>query len=90
MRHDLPCKIEFHGRSYRGRTKDVSFLGVSVVVDRDFDQMNGPALVILKGITIKGWLVGVSRQGGRSVAQFRVESVDKGEEQWQALNLSGW
>lgn len=90
MRHDLQCKIEFHGRSYRGRTKDVSFLGLSVVVDRDFDQVNGPALVILKGITLKGWLVGVSRHGGRPVAQFRVESVDQGEEQWQALNLSGW
>ena len=85
---DLPCEIAFHGRSYAGRTKDLCFVGLAVVMDDDFEHESGPALVYLEGITLKVRLVSVCRQQGRAIAQFRVESVDKGEARWQALNVS--
>jgi cellulose synthase (UDP-forming) len=87
---ELECQVELHGRSYKGHTKDLSFLGLSVAIDEDFSHVKGPALISLKGITLKVSLIGVSRYGHRTLAQFRVESVDKGEEQWHALNMSGW
>ena len=87
---ELECQVELHGRSYKGQTKDISFLGLSVAIDEDFSHVKGPALVSLNGITLKVSLIGVSRYGHRTLAQFRVESVDKGEEQWHALNMSGW
>jgi hypothetical protein len=88
--HQLACEIQFHGRSYKGHTKDISFLGLSVAIDEDFNNTKGPALISLNGITLKVSLIGVSRYGRRTVAQFRVDGVDKGEEQWHALNMSGW
>jgi cellulose synthase (UDP-forming) len=90
VKRELECEIEFHGRSYSGRTNDISFLGLSVAIENAFTHVGGPALVFFEGITLKVSLVGVTRQGHRTVAQFRVEGVDKGEERWHALNMSGW
>jgi hypothetical protein len=89
-KRELECEVEFHGRSYSGRNKDISFLGLSVAVENDFSHVSGPALIFMEGITLKVSMVGVARQGRRTVAQFRVEGVDKGEERWHALNMSGW
>ena len=88
--HQLACDIEFHGRSYSGHTKDISFVGLAVVIDDAFDHVSGPALLFLEGITLKVSLIGVIRYRRRTIAQLRVESVDKGEGQWHALNVSGW
>ncbi|HEY7532942.1 MAG TPA: glycosyltransferase [Nitrospiraceae bacterium] len=88
--HQLDCDIQFHSRSYKGHTKDISFLGLSVAIDEDFTHTKGPALITIKGMVLKVSLIGASRYGRRTVAQFRVNSVDKGEEQWHALNMSGW
>jgi hypothetical protein len=52
--------------------------------------VEGRGLLALKGIVLKVALIGVIRRGGQSIAQFRVESVEKGERQWQALNMAGW
>jgi hypothetical protein len=87
--HQLECEIECDRRSYMGKTKDVSFLGLSVAVNGDFNPVSGAALIHLEGITLKSSLIGVTRRGRRAVAQFRVECVDKGEEQWHLLNTSG-
>jgi hypothetical protein len=61
-----------------------------VAIDDDFSHVNGHALVFLEGVTLKALLIGVARYGRQTVAQFRVESVDKGAEQWHALNTSHW
>ena len=90
MARQIECEIVFHGRSYSGRTKDFCFVGLSVAIDSGFTHVSGPALIVLDGVTLKVSLVGVTQQGRQPVAQFRVESVDKGEEQWHALNMSGW
>ena len=89
LMRQLECKIELHGRSYVGRTKDISFVGLSVAIDDAFSHVNGPALVFVEGITLKVSLIGAIRVGYHTIAQFRVEGVDKGEEQWQALHMSG-
>ena len=86
---ELECEIEFHGHSYAGHTKDISFAGLAVAIDDDFSHVSGPALVFLEGITLKTALIGIARYGHQTVAQFRVETVDKGEERWHALNMSG-
>jgi cellulose synthase (UDP-forming) len=88
--HQTACDIEVHGRSYSGRTKDISFSGLAVVIDDDFNHVSGQGLVSLQDITLKVALIGVVRYGNQTIAQFRVDSVDKGEEKWHALNSSGW
>ena len=88
LMHELECEIALHGRSYSGRTKDICYLGLAVTIDGEFEHATGPALVFLEGITLKASLSGVSRYRDQTVAQFRVESVDMGEAQWQALNLA--
>jgi hypothetical protein len=87
---ELACEVHLHGRSYKGHTKDISFLGLSVAIDEDFSHTKGPGLISLNEILLKVSLIGVSRYGYRTVGQFRVDGVDKGEEQWHALNMSGW
>lgn len=89
-KQQLACVIECHGRSYSGRTKDISFSGLAVVIEDDFTHVSGPGLISLQDITLKVALIGVIRYGNQTIAQFRVDSVDKGESQWHALNLSGW
>jgi hypothetical protein len=84
---NLKCKITFHGRSYAGRTKDISFIGLAIAVDGNVEHESGPALIFLEGITLKVWLIGVNRFRRHTIAQFRVEGVDKGKEQWHALNM---
>jgi cellulose synthase (UDP-forming) len=84
----LACHLEFHGRSYRGYTKDISFLGLAVTFQDEFTHVSGSGLLFLKGITVKVALIGVIRHERRTVAQFRVESVDKGEQQWHTLHMS--
>jgi cellulose synthase (UDP-forming) len=87
-RRQLRCSLDFHGRVYTGYTKDISFLGLAVVFNDEFDHGNGRGLLFLKDMTLKVALVGAVKRGRRTMAQFRVESVDKGKEQWHALNLS--
>jgi hypothetical protein len=85
----LPCNVEFLGRSYAAQTKDISFLGLAAVIDH-FPHVAGQGIVTFPGITLKITLVGVVRYGRQATAQFRVDGIDKGEEQWHALNSSGW
>ena len=59
-------------------------------MEEEFTHVSGSGLVMLEGITLKVALVGIIRQGGQTIAQFRVESVDKGEGQWHALIMSDW
>jgi cellulose synthase (UDP-forming) len=86
----LPCTVEFYGRAYAAKTQDISFSGIAVMFDEAFIHVSGRGLLALKGITLKVALIGVIRRQGRTIAQFRVESVEKGERQWQALNMAGW
>jgi hypothetical protein len=88
--HQQACDIEFHGRSYCGWTKDIAFSGLAVVIDEDFNHVRGNGLISLQGITLKVALIGVIRNDRRTIAQFRVDSVDKGEGEWHALNSSVW
>ena len=85
----LPCHLEFQGRSYSGYTKDISFLGIAMACNDDFANVSGPGLLSLKDIRLKVALIGAVRHGRRTVAQFRIESVEKGEKQWHALNMAG-
>ena len=82
--------MTFFDHAYRGKTQDISFSGLAVMFDEAFTHVNGRGLLTLKGIVLKVALIGLIRRGGRTIAQFRVESVEKGERQWQALNLAGW
>jgi hypothetical protein len=86
----LPCTVTFDDQPYSGRTQDISFSGLAVMFDGAFTHVNGRGLLALKNISLKVAPIGVIRRGGRSIAQFRVESVEKGERQWQALNMAGW
>lgn len=88
--HQQACSIEFRGRSYSGWTKDIAFSGLAVVIDEAFEHVSGPGLISLQGITLKVALIGVIRDEHRTIAQFRVDSVDKGEGEWHALNSSAW
>ena len=87
-RRQLRCSLDFHGHAYTGYTKDISFLGLAVVFTDDFDQDSGRGLLCLNDVTLKVALIGAVKRGRRTMAQFRVESVDKGEKQWHALNIS--
>jgi cellulose synthase (UDP-forming) len=87
---DIACELTFAGQVYTGRTQDISFSGLAVVIDEDFPHVSGQGLVSLQDIALKVALIGVIRHGSRTIAHFRVDSVDKGEEPWHALNLSGW
>jgi hypothetical protein len=82
--------VTFYDHAYRGTTQDISFAGLAVKFDEAFTHLDGRGLLALKDITLKVALIGVMRRGGRTIAQFRVESVEKGERQWQALNMAGW
>jgi hypothetical protein len=87
---ELPCSMIFYDHAYRGKTQDISFSGLAVKFDEAFTHVEGRGLLALKGIVLKVAVIGVIRRGGQSIAQFRVESVEKGERQWQALNMAGW
>ena len=84
--HQQACDFEFHGRSYSGWTKDIAFSGLAVVIDEDFTHVSGQGQIFLHEITLKVALIGVVRDEHRTIVQFRVDSVDKGEEKWDALN----
>ena len=88
--HDLACQLILSDRVHKGRTKNISFSGLAVVVDDDFTPTSGQGLLCLQEITLKVALIGVVRYRHQTIAQFRVDSVDKGEGQWHALNLSSW
>lgn len=85
---DLKCTVALHGRSYAGRTRDICFVGLAVTIDGDMELESGPALIFFDGMTLKVWLIKVNRFRRHTVAQFRVDGIDKGKEQWHALNTS--
>jgi cellulose synthase (UDP-forming) len=86
---NLACHVEFLGRSYAAETKDISFLGLAAAID-EFPHVAGQGILSFPGIRLKITLVGVVRYGRQAIAQFRVDGIDKGDEQWHALNSSGW
>lgn len=86
----VPCEIQFDGRSYSGQTKDVSFQGLAAIMDEDCTGISGQGLVSIKGIILKVKFISLARSGRKAIAQFRVDGVDKGERSWHALNSSGW
>lgn len=89
LSYEEPCEIDFGGRVYSGRTKNISFSGLAVLVDEDFSYVSGRGLILTRGSVLKAVLIGSTRYGNRTLLHFRIDSIEKGEERWQQLNLSG-
>jgi len=86
----LACDISLQGRSYSGHTRNISFSGLAVAIEGECLGNNGLGLISLQGVTLKVTLVGFLRSRHETIAQFRVDAIDQGEEQWRSLNLSEW
>jgi cellulose synthase (UDP-forming) len=85
---DLACKLDFGGLLYLGRTHDISFSGLTIVVNEAFDHRSGLGVVTLQDVSLKVALITVVKYGSQTLLHVRVDSVDKGEAKWRALNLS--
>jgi len=50
--------------------------------------MNGQGTLAMQDMLLKVALISKVKQGSQTILHFRVDSVDKGEVQWRALNQS--
>jgi len=86
--HDIACELNFAGLLYAGQTKDISFSGLSLVVNEAFHPLNGQGTLAMQDMLLKVALISKVKQRSQTILHFRVDSVDKGEVQWHALNQS--
>ncbi|WP_455378995.1 glycosyltransferase family 2 protein [Petrachloros mirabilis] len=86
---EVACEIDFGGRIFSGRTQNISFGGLAVLVDEDVPYMGGRGLIFIQGSVLKVALIGSARYDNRAILHFRIDSIEKGEERWQELNQSG-
>jgi len=85
----LSCEIQMHGRSYSGQTRNLSFSGLAVAIEGECPDRHSRGLLLLQGVVLKVELIDSMRSGSKTIAQFSIDGIENGEDQWRALNLSG-
>jgi hypothetical protein len=82
----LPCSVSWQGHQVPGRTVDVSYAGVRVLLSEAID-VNAEVLVqVPDGIWLRGRPVYVQEENSeRYLVGCKVELIERGEQQWQNL-----
>jgi hypothetical protein len=82
----LPCSVSWQDRQVLGRTVDVSYAGVSVLLSEAVD-VNAEILVQMPdGIWLRARPVYVQAENSeRYLVGCKVELIERGEQQWQNL-----
>ena len=84
----LPCTVSWPDRQVRGKTVDVSYAGVGVLLSEVVD-VNGEAKVqIPEGIWLRVRPVYLQQEhenGGRYRVGCKIEFIEHGEQQWMNL-----
>jgi len=82
----LPCTVSWQDHQVPGRTIDVSYAGVSVLLSEAVD-VNAEVLVQMPdGIWLRGRPVYVQEENSeRYLVGCKVELIERGEQQWQNL-----
>src|SRR3989442_1468476 len=82
----LPCSVSWQDRQVPGRTVDVSYAGVGVLLSEAVD-VNVEALVQMpEGIRLRAQPVYLQQENSeRYLVGCKIELIERGEQQW--LNL---
>lgn len=85
---NLPCTVSWQDRQVRGKTIDVSYAGVGVLLSEPIDVNVEAKVQIPDGIGLRVRPVYLQQEhdnGARYLIGCKIELVERGEQQW--LNL---
>src|SRR2546428_13975268 len=85
---NLPCTVIWQDRQGRGKTVDVSYTGLGVLLSEAVDVNVEAKVQIPEGIWLRvqpGYLRQENRNGERYQGGCKVELVERGEQQWMNL-----
>jgi hypothetical protein len=88
----LPCSVSWQDRQVPGRTVDVSYAGVGVLLSEAVD-VNGEVLVQMpEGIQLRARPVYLQQENSeRYLVGCKIELIERGEQQWMNLcYVSRW
>jgi cellulose synthase (UDP-forming) len=83
------CQLYHGAMVHEGVTKDIGFTGVSVWFTGEHCQPDEMALLTIGQITLNVRAIRSVNRSKRTLTSFRVDSVERGEQQWSNLH-AGW
>lgn len=84
------CLLKAHSAVLKGRVQDMSFSGVSALLQGAPTGSLVGSLLELHGITLKVIPVSMVRRRRFTLVRFKIDSVEAGEERWRALHHARW
>lgn len=86
---EMPCRFRTSHGCYHGHVKDISFAGISVMLrTTQSDLVDG--WLDLPKVTLRVAPVSIERKGLTAIAHFRVECIERGEQQWRDVHEAYW
>ena len=81
-----PCQLFLPGLILRGTTQDVSFTGLCVAFPGNQALALERGLLHLESVVLKVMPISSVQQHGRTIVRFKIESIEKGEREWEAFH----
>lgn len=89
MHAEMPCRLRTRNALYHGVVKDISYSGLSAVLQVS-QQMALKGQLDLPGVSLEVMPVSIVPMGEKSLVRFHVDSIVRGEAQWRDAHLSSW
>jgi hypothetical protein len=78
------CRLELAGAILPGRTEDISFAGVKVVIPGKHEVRSEACVLSIEDVELAVAPVECVERGDETLVRFRIETIAKGEPTWQA------
>jgi hypothetical protein len=88
--HETSCRLSTATSLLSGKVEDMSFTGVSVVFPSTPKGSLAGSLLELPRVTLKVSPVSMMRRLRKTCVRFKVESIERGEQQWRELHEDQW
>jgi len=82
----LPCSVSWQDRHVLGKTVDVSYAGVGVLLSEAVDVNDEILVQVPEGIWLRARPVYLQQENGeRCLVGCKIERIERGEQQWMNL-----
>lgn len=84
------CQVKAPSAVLRGRVEDMSFSGVSALLNGSPPGSLVGSLLQLPGVELKVIPVAMVRKHRKTLVRFKVENIESGEERWRSMHHARW
>jgi cellulose synthase (UDP-forming) len=87
---EVPCTVNMGGQAMEGRTFNLSYKGLAVLLPAQARMSQAGALLTLEGLTLKALPVEISPHRNQTLVRFSIEHAEDENRHWRNILTAHW